>query len=77
MSWATKDANVKAALDKFIAAAGEILPGAAALPASKWGSVHYGAQVNRISQAMAGELSLDEAFAKIDADVAQQVAAAQ
>jgi alpha-1,4-digalacturonate transport system substrate-binding protein len=32
---------------------------------------------NRISQVMAGEMALDEAFAKIDSDIAEQVAAAK
>jgi spermidine synthase len=36
-----------------------------------------GALVNRISQVMAGELTLDEAYAKIDSDIAEQVAAAK
>lgn len=76
MAWATEDKNVEAALNKFIEAAGEIEPNAAALPAWKWGSVYYGALVNRISQVMAGEMTLDEAYAKIDADIAEQVAAA-
>jgi len=76
MSWATDDPNVEAALNTFIEAAGQVEPNAAALPAWKWGSVYYGALVNRISQVMAGEMTLDEAYVKIDADIAEQVAAA-
>ena len=76
MKWATEDKNVEAALNKFIEAAGQIDPTAAKLPAWKWGSTYYGALVNRISQVMAGEMTLDEAYAKIDADIAEQVAAA-
>jgi alpha-1,4-digalacturonate transport system substrate-binding protein len=74
LNWQTEDPNVKAALDVFVAEAANILPGAAVLPAWKWGSAYYGALVNRISQVMAGELSLDDAWARIDADIAEQVA---
>lgn len=70
------DPNVKAALNKFVEASGEILPNAAALPAWKWASAYYGALVTRISQVMAGELSLDEAYARMDTDIADQVAQA-
>ncbi|MDP2087505.1 MAG: ABC transporter substrate-binding protein [Gemmobacter sp.] len=77
LNWQTADKNVGAALDVFVAASADILPAAAALPAWKWASPVYGALVNRISQVMAGELKLDEAFAKIDSDIAEQVAAAK
>lgn len=76
LNWDTTDPNVGAALDKFVSAATEVAPAAAALPSWKWASVYYGALVNRVSQVMAGELTLDDAFAKIDSDVAEQVAAA-
>lgn len=68
---------VKAALGKFVSASSQIHPNAAALPAWKWGTPYYGALVNRISQVMAGELKLDEAFARIDKDIADQVAQAK
>ena len=77
LNWATEDRNVSAALDKFIAAAAQIEPAAAALPSWKWASAYYGALVNRISQVMAGEMTLDEAYARIDQDIAEQIAAAQ
>lgn len=77
LAWKTEDKNVGAALDKFVAAQAEILPAAAALPSWKWGSAYYGALVNRISQVMAGEMTLDEAYAKIDSDIVEAVAAAK
>ena len=40
------------------------------LPGWFWSDTVYGALVTRVSQAMAGELSLDEAFQRIDADIA-------
>ncbi|MCR9149045.1 MAG: ABC transporter substrate-binding protein [Rhodobacteraceae bacterium] len=77
LNWDTQDPNVGAALDTFVAAAADVLPEAQRLPAWKWGSAYYGALVTRISQVMAGELALDEAWARIDSDIAEQVEAAQ
>jgi len=73
----TDDPNVKASLDAFVKASGQIHPNAAALPAWKWATPYYGALVTRISQVMAGELSLEDAFTRIDEDVKAQVAEAQ
>ncbi|MEM7695327.1 MAG: ABC transporter substrate-binding protein [Pseudomonadota bacterium] len=73
----TEDRNVAAALTKFVEASAEIAPGAAALPAWQWSGAYYGALVTRISQVMAGEMSLEDAFARIDQDIADQVAQAQ
>ena len=77
MNWQTEDKNVGAALDAYVAAAGDTLPAADALPAWKWASPYYGALVNRISQVMAGELTLEDAYARIDQDITEAVAAAQ
>ncbi len=76
LNFVTEDPNVKAALDKFVSAMSDVHPNANALPAWKWGTAYYGALVNRISQVMAGELTLDEAWARIDSDIAEQVAQA-
>jgi alpha-1,4-digalacturonate transport system substrate-binding protein len=73
----TDDANVKAALAAFVKATGQVLPSANALPAWKWATPMYGALVTRISQTMAGELTLEDAFMRIDEDVKAQVAAAK
>jgi alpha-1,4-digalacturonate transport system substrate-binding protein len=70
------DPNVKAALEVFVKSGAKIAPNAAAMPAWKWGSVVYGALVTRISQVMAGELKLEEAYARIDEDVKAKVAEA-
>lgn len=72
----TDDANVKGALKAFVKASTKVTPAAAALPAWKWASAYYGALVTRISQVMAGELTLDEAYAKMDEDIAKNVAEA-
>ena len=71
------DPNVQPALDKFIAASQEIAPAAAKLPPWKWANAYYAALVTRTSQVMAGELSLEDAFARMDQDIADQVAQAQ
>lgn len=70
LDWQSEDRNVVAALDAFNAASADVLPAAAALPGWTWGSLVYGALVNRISQVIAGELSLEDAYARIDQDVA-------
>lgn len=70
------DPNVKAALTAFVKATGQVHENANALPAWKWGTPVYGALVTRISQAMAGELSIDDAFTRIDEDIKAQVAEA-
>ncbi|HUG60193.1 MAG TPA: ABC transporter substrate-binding protein [Methylomirabilota bacterium] len=76
LAWVTEDKNVGPALDAFVKSSGETLPVADALPAWKWGTAYYGALVTRISQVMAGEMTLDEAWAKIDQDIADKVAQA-
>lgn len=73
LNFQTDDPNVKAALSKFVEASGQTSPAADALPAWKWASAYYTALVNRTSQAMAGELTLDEAFSRMDQDIAEQV----
>lgn len=77
LDFKSDSAAVKASLGKFVASSSEILPGAAALPAWKWATPYYGALVTRISQVMAGELKLDEAYARMDKDIADQVAQAK
>ena len=73
----TDDPNVKAALDVFVKATGQVMPNANALPAWKWATPVYGVLVTRISQVMAGELSIDDAFVRMDEDIKAQVAAAK
>lgn len=73
LDFQSDDPQVKAALAAFVSAVGEVAPNASALPSWKWASAYYTALVTRGSQAMAGELSLDEAFARMDSDIAEQV----
>lgn len=76
LTFVTDDPNVGAALEVFVAASADVLPNAAALPAWKWASAYYNALVTRTSQVMAGEMTLDEAFARMDKDIAEKVAEA-
>ncbi|MCR4268090.1 ABC transporter substrate-binding protein [Nitratireductor sp. ZSWI3] len=76
LDFQSEDPNVKEALNVFVKASGAVAPNAAALPAWKWATAYYNALVTRISQVIAGEMSLDEAYASIDRDVADAVAEA-
>jgi alpha-1,4-digalacturonate transport system substrate-binding protein len=76
LDFKTEDAQVKAALNTFVAATTTTSATALKLPGWKWSDAYYGALVSRVSQVIAGELSLDEAFTKIDQDVAAKVAEA-
>lgn len=77
LKWGSADKNVGPALDKFVQAAGETLPAADALPPWKWANAYFAALVTRVSQVMAGELTLDAAWIKIDQDIADKVAEAK
>jgi alpha-1,4-digalacturonate transport system substrate-binding protein len=77
LNFQSEDPNVGPALARFVEASTETLPAANALPAWKWANAYYGALVTRISQVMAGELTLEQARPLIDQDIADQVAAAQ
>ncbi|MCP9231637.1 ABC transporter substrate-binding protein [Mesorhizobium sp. LMG 17147] len=77
LKWVSADKNVGPALDKFVKAAGETMPAADALPPWKWANAYFAALVTRVSQVMAGELSLDEAWGRIDQDIADKVAEAK
>lgn len=67
---------VKEALNGFVKAAQTTAPEALKLPGWKWADAYYGALVSRVSQAIAGELTLDQAYDRINQDVADKVAEA-
>lgn len=76
LDYQSEDEQVKAALNAFVQASSTTAPTALKLPGWRWSDAYYGALVSRVSQAIAGELSLEEAFERIDADVAEKVAEA-
>jgi alpha-1,4-digalacturonate transport system substrate-binding protein len=73
LDFKTDDAQAKAALNTFVAATGTLSDLAQKLPGWFWSDTVYGALVTRVSQAVAGEMPVDEAFARIDADIAAKV----
>jgi alpha-1,4-digalacturonate transport system substrate-binding protein len=77
LTFDSEDPHVQPALEKFVAASQEVAPAAALLPPWKWANAYYAALVTRTSQVMAGELPLEDAFARMDQDIADQVAQAQ
>jgi len=77
LNFQTDNPQVKAALDVFVSSSPTTSPEALELPGWKWSDAYYSALVSRVSQAVAGELSLDDAFKRIDDDIAQKVKEAQ
>ena len=73
LEFQSDDPNVPPALDRFVQASGETLPLADQLPAWKWANAYYGALVTRVSQAMADEITLEEARTLMDQDIADAV----
>ena len=69
----TDNEQVKAALEAFVAATATTSEVAQKLPGWRWSDTYYGALVTRIGEAVAGELSLGQAFTRIDADIAAKV----
>lgn len=73
LDFKTDDAQAKEALNAFVAATGSLSDLAQKLPGWFWSDTFYGAMVTRISQAAAGEMPVEEAFTRIDADIAAKV----
>ena len=61
------------ALSEFVQSTTELAPAAQQMPAWRWANAYYGALASRISQVMAGELSLDEAYERMNQDIQDQV----
>ncbi|NRQ16729.1 ABC transporter substrate-binding protein [Ensifer sesbaniae] len=73
LDFKTDDAQAKAALNAFVEASTSLSDVARKLPGWLWSDAVYGALVTRVSQAAAGEMTVDEAFARIDSDIATKV----
>ena len=73
LNFKTDDAQAKGALDIFVKASTSLSDLARKLPGWAWSDTVYGALVTRVSQATAGEMTLDEAYSRIDADIAAKV----
>jgi len=66
-----------AAMKSFLASAQKLDPLAYKLQGYKYNRVIFDATVNRLSQAIAGQLTLDQAYQRITEDIKQQLAAAK
>jgi alpha-1,4-digalacturonate transport system substrate-binding protein len=77
LDFRTDDKQVKDALNVFVKGTGSINPIALKMQAWRWSSAVFAAVVSRLSQAIAGEMSLDDAYARIDSDVKAKVAEAK
>lgn len=73
LDFKTDNAQAKAALTKFVEATKNTSDIALKLPGWRWSDTVYAALVTRIGQTLAGELKLEDAFQRIDADIAQKV----
>ncbi|AXC48876.1 carbohydrate ABC transporter substrate-binding protein [Paracoccus suum] len=74
LDFKTEDPHAKAALNMFVKATGQLTEEAQQIPAWTPASDVYAALVKRVGEAMAGELSPEDAFARIDADIAEAAA---
>ncbi|HWU60407.1 MAG TPA: ABC transporter substrate-binding protein [Ensifer sp.] len=77
LDFKTDNKFAKEALNTFVKATTTTAPEALKLPGWKWSDTVYGALVSRVGQAMAGEMTADEAFKRIDSDIAEKVKAAK
>lgn len=77
LDFQSDDEQVKAALNAFVAESPKTSETALKLPGWRWSDAYFGALVTRVSQAVAGELSLEDAFSRIDADIEARVEDAQ
>lgn len=73
LDFKTDDAQAKTGLGIFVTASTSLADLARKLPGWAWSDTIYGALVTRVSQAAAGEMTLDEAYTRIDADIAAKV----
>ncbi len=73
LNFKSDNPQAKAALTQFVEASKTTSDSALKLPAWRWSDTFYAAIVSRVSQTLAGELKIEDAFARIDADIAQKV----
>lgn len=71
LDFKSDDPNVKEALNVFVKATSTTAPEALAINAWSGAQVYFNALVTRVSQAIAGELSVEDAYKRIDEDLAK------
>ncbi|HSU05783.1 MAG TPA: hypothetical protein VLI93_09435 [Acetobacteraceae bacterium] len=77
ISYANLSPAGKAGMKAFQESAQKLAPLAYRLQGYKYNRVIFDATVNRLSQAIAGQITLDQAYQRIPEDVKQQLAAAR
>ncbi len=77
LEYQSDNPSVKESLDTFVRSVGQLAPLANRMPAWDWANIVYFATVSRLGQVVAGELSLEDAYRRIEEDVDQQIAEAQ
>lgn len=76
VNFKTDDEHVKTALSTFVKASASAAPLALKMQSYRWSNVIYPAVITRLGQVVAGEMTLDNAYARIEADIQQKVAEA-
>ena len=74
IAYKTDSEQTKAALKVFTDQVAQISPVAYKLQGYTFNRILFNATVSRLGQAVSGEIQLDEAYRRIEADVAQQIA---
>jgi len=77
LNYQTENESVKQSLDAFLQSARNLAELANRMPSWAWSNIVYEAMITRLSQVVAGELTLDDAYTRIEEDVKSKVAAAQ
>lgn len=73
LDFKSADPLAKAALSKYVEATKDTSATALKLPGWRWSDTVYAAIVTRVGQTLAGEMKIEDAFTRIDADIAQKV----
>ncbi len=76
VTFRTNDENVKKALATFLQASATAAPLALKMQSYRWSNIIYPAVISRLGQVVAGEMTLDDAYARIETDIQQKVAEA-
>ncbi len=73
LDFQTDNASAKRALDVFVAETAKFAPVAKLMPSYKWADAIYAATITRMGQVVAGEITLDDAYARIPEDIKQKM----
>jgi alpha-1,4-digalacturonate transport system substrate-binding protein len=76
VNFKTDDPNVKRSLEVFLNATRTAAPLTLRMQSYRWSGVIYPAVISRLGQVVAGEITLDDAYTRINADIQQKVAEA-